>query len=252
MGIGRGCGNHHGSKGKNILLEEHYLQIWGTLCYAIVSDNGAQFANSTIQEFSRQTGFRPIYSSVEHPQTNGQAESANKVILTGIKRRLDEVKGYWVEELQNVLWDNRTTPQSSTGETPFRLTYGSDSMLPIELDIPTHRVAEHQEAMNDIALRANIDLTEEDQGRADIKNFAARQRVAKMYNLKVIQRQMEEGHLVLRKRMRANAEGKLAANLEGPFRITTPLAKGAYKLEELDGTPVPRSRNASNLRLYFS
>src|ERR1044072_5473101 len=61
--------------------------------YAIISDNGAQFSNSTITEFAQQTGFRLIYSSVEHPQTNGQAESANKLILSRIKRRLEDAKG---------------------------------------------------------------------------------------------------------------------------------------------------------------
>ena len=125
-------------------------------------------------------------------------------------------------------------------------------MLPIELDISSHRVAENYEEVNDIALRANLDLAEEDQSQACIRNFAARQRAARKYNLKVIQRQMQAGDLVLRRRTRANVEGKLAANWEGPFRVTTPLSKGAYKLEELDGTPVPRSWNATNLRLYFS
>ena len=63
---------------------------------------------------------------------------------------------------------------------------------------------------------------------------------------------MEAGDLVLRKRRKANAEGKQDANWEGPIRVTISLNKGAYKLEELDGTPVPRSWNASNLRRYFS
>ncbi|MCI97292.1 gypsy retrotransposon integrase-like protein, partial [Trifolium medium] len=39
------------------------------------------------------------FFSVEHPQTNGQAEAANRVILRGLKRRLDEAKGNWAEEL---------------------------------------------------------------------------------------------------------------------------------------------------------
>jgi hypothetical protein len=30
-------------------------------------------------------------ASMEHPQSNGQAESANKVILNGLKKRLEKV-----------------------------------------------------------------------------------------------------------------------------------------------------------------
>ena len=69
---------------------------------------------------------------------------------------------------------------------------------------------------------ANLESAEEDQSQACIKNFAARQRAARKYNLEVIQGQMKAGDLVLRRRTRANVEGKLAANWEGPFRITIP------------------------------
>ena len=63
---------------------------------------------------------------------------------------------------------------------------------------------------------------------------------------------MAAGDLVLRKRLRTSPDGKLAENWEGPYRVTAEIGKGAYKLEELDGQPIPRSWNAANLRLYFS
>ncbi|MCI68061.1 gag-pol polyprotein, partial [Trifolium medium] len=42
-------------------------------------------------------------------EPNGQVEAANRVILRGLKRRLDEAKGNWAEELHHVLWAYRTT-----------------------------------------------------------------------------------------------------------------------------------------------
>ena len=42
--------------------------------------------------------------SVCHPQTNGQVESANKNIFESLKKRLDDAKGLWVEELLSTLW----------------------------------------------------------------------------------------------------------------------------------------------------
>nr|KYP76999.1 Gypsy retrotransposon integrase-like protein 1 [Cajanus cajan] len=44
--------------------------------------------------------------------TNGQAESANKVILAELKKRLGEAKGAWAEQLPEVLWAYRCTPPS--------------------------------------------------------------------------------------------------------------------------------------------
>ena len=46
----------------------------------------------------------------------------------------------WVEELPAVLWSLRTTPNRSTGLTPFFLTYGSEAVLPSDLDYDASRV----------------------------------------------------------------------------------------------------------------
>ena len=39
-----------------------------------------------------------------YPQGNGQAEAVNKVIVNGLKKRLDDAKEKWVVELPHVLW----------------------------------------------------------------------------------------------------------------------------------------------------
>src|ERR1044072_1887342 len=100
---------------------------------AIISDNGQQFVNKYTTGFCEAMGIQNRFASVEHPQTNGQAESANKVVINGLKKRLGEAKGRWPEELPAVLWSYNTTAQSSTGETPFRLTYETDAVLPVEV-----------------------------------------------------------------------------------------------------------------------
>ena len=92
---------------------------------AIVTDNGTQFIDHTFQEFFTKLGTTQHFASVEHPQMNDQAKSANRVILRGLKRSLDETKKRWVEELHNMLWAYRTTTHSSTGESPFRIAYGT-------------------------------------------------------------------------------------------------------------------------------
>ena len=59
------------------------------------------------------------YSTLAYPQGNGQAEAVNKVIVNGLKKRLDDAKGKLVEDLSHVFWTYRTTPRRSIGETPF-------------------------------------------------------------------------------------------------------------------------------------
>ena len=54
-------------------------------------------------EFYADLGVKSVTTSVEHPQTNGQVESANKVILGQLKGRLGSAKGLWVEKLPEIL-----------------------------------------------------------------------------------------------------------------------------------------------------
>ena len=40
----------------------------------------------------------------------------------------------WVRNLPLVLWANRITTSASTGFPPYKLVFGQDYVLPIELD----------------------------------------------------------------------------------------------------------------------
>ena len=46
--------------------------------------------------------------------------------------------------------------------------------------------------------------------------------------------------------------GKLAANWEGPYRLSEVLDIGPYKLEMLKDFEIPRSWNATNLQSFYS
>ena len=101
-------------------------------------------------------------------------------------------------------------------------------------------------------LNISTDLIDEVRESARIREVAAKQRLAKRYNLKVRQRGFQEGDLVLKKITDPKKKGKLVPNWEGPFRVLRKLNNGAYKLETLEGVEIPRTWSISNLRLYFS
>ena len=101
------------------------------------------------------------YSTPAYPQGNGQAEAVNKVIVSGLKKRLDDVKGKWVEELPYVLWTYRTTPRMSTGETHFSMTYGAEVIILLEPGFPTSRTSSFNSKDNDEQLTKSLDLIEE-------------------------------------------------------------------------------------------
>ena len=105
-------------------------------------------------------GIKNRYSTPAYPQGNGQAETVNKVIVNGLKKRLDDVKGKWVEELQHVLWTYRTTPRRSTRETPFSMTYGAEAVIPLETGFPTMTSSFNPSSNNDL-LEKSLDFIEE-------------------------------------------------------------------------------------------
>ena len=65
----------------------------------------------------------------------------------------------WVTELPAVLWSIRTTPSRATGYTPFFMVYGSEAILPTDLDCGASRIrayneqgaeASHEDAMDQL------------------------------------------------------------------------------------------------------
>ena len=62
------------------------------MTHTIIIDNGRQFIDKELAKFHAGLGIKHITSSVEHPQINGQAEAANKVVLVELRKRLDRAK----------------------------------------------------------------------------------------------------------------------------------------------------------------
>ncbi|XP_050257150.1 uncharacterized protein LOC126702460 [Quercus robur] len=177
------------------------------------------------------------YSTPAYPQGNGQAEAVNKVIVNGLKKRLDDAKGKWVEELPHVLWTYRTTPRRSTGETPFSMTYGAKAVIPLETGFPTLRTSTFSSGSNDAMLEKSLDLIEERRESAMVQLADYQHKLKQGYDSNVRMRPLVIGDLVLRKVLGATKNpnwGKLGPNWEGPYRITSVAGIGAYYLEDLD------------------
>jgi len=69
----------------------------------MIFDNGRQFDTTKITDYLSTLGCQAKLTAVAHPQTNRQAEVANKAILHGLQKKLDEAKGKWADVLHGVL-----------------------------------------------------------------------------------------------------------------------------------------------------
>jgi len=132
-----------------------------------------------------ELGIKQVFESVEHPQINGQVESANRVLLRGLKRRLDKAKGTWAEEVPRIVWAYHTTPQFTTKETPFSLVYGSDAMIPVEIQESSPRFQNFVAEESNEERNMNLDLLDEVREEARIKAEALKRKVEYRYNSKL-------------------------------------------------------------------
>ena len=219
-----------------------------------MSNNGRLFDNTPFRDFCEQLGINNHYSLRSHTQANGQAKVANRSLLKIIKNRLEGAKGIWPDMLPGVLWAYRTTVRTPTGETPFKLAYGSEVVIPAKVRMASHRVKEYQAKENKVQLHLNLDLI--DEVRTDAEQRIARYKnlMARQYDAMVKPRHFNIGDLILKKvtlATRNPAYGKLGPNWEGPYRVINCKRQGSYYLEALDGRRLEHPWNVEHLRKYY-
>ena len=164
----------------------------------IVIDNGPQFDSRVYMNFCNELKVKNLYSTPRYPQSNGQAESFNKTLLTALKKHLHSAKGKWVDELPRVLWAYRMTNRKLSGMSPFTLTYGMKAIIPIEIEMPTLRIGILEEA-NAEAVAKDLDMTVEFREATAVRIMSYQQRLTNLYNRRVKLRTFQERDVALRK-----------------------------------------------------
>ncbi|XP_021991704.1 uncharacterized protein LOC110888488 [Helianthus annuus] len=193
-----------------MFIWEHIICSFG-LPLNIVTDNGTNFASEDLQKWMKEINIEHTFSSVAHPQGNGQVESVNKSIVEGIK---------------------------------------AQAVIPAEIGLPSPRLTAVNTIDNEAERRLNLDLLEERREIARIKEAKYKTQLERYYNARVRICTFTPGEYVFRDDEASNAErpGKLAPKWEGPYLVHEVLGKGAYKLRTLDGYIIPRTWNAQQLR----
>ena len=199
-------------------------------------------------------GITNKYSTPAYPQGNGQAEAVNKVIMNELKKRLDDAKGIWVEELPHVLWTYRTTPRRSTRETPFSMTYGVEAVIPLETGFPTLKTCSFYPSSNNELLGKSLDLIEERREREMVQLAYYQHKLKQGYDAKVKLRPLVSGDLVLRKVLgtaKKSSMGKVGTKLERT--ISHHLSGWYWSIfsKDLDEHVIPRPWNVNNLKIYY-
>ncbi|XP_059288634.1 uncharacterized protein LOC132041988 [Lycium ferocissimum] len=152
------------------------------------------------------------------------------------------------EQLPYALLGYRTTARTSTGATPYLLMYGTEAVIPSEVEIPSLRIIQEAE-LDDVEW---ISKRYEQLALIDKKRMIVvchgqiyQQRIARAFNKHVRTRMFQIGQLVLKQKFPNQEEykGKFAPNWQGPYMVRKVLSRGAVVLAEMDGQEWPRAIN---------
>src|SRR5262249_52645910 len=146
----------------------------------------------------------------------------------------------WPEHLIEALWAYRTSVRTPTGQTPYSLTFGMESVLPYEILVPSLRVQLDQDLdieTHQEALLAQLELLDERRMMAANRAQVYHKRLARFYQKRVVGRKFQKGEMVLKRKLirTAGPRGKLQQNWEGPFIIKEAYSSNAYCLVNVEG-----------------
>ena len=147
---------------------------------------------------------------------------ANRSLLKIIKTRLEGAKDVWPDELPGVLWAYGTTVKTPTGETPFKLAYGSEAVIPVEVHMANHMVVKYRDKDNEEQLRFNLDLIDKVRMSAEQRTARYKNLMARKYDAMVKSRHFNIRDLVLKMvslATRNPAHGILGPYWEGLYKV---------------------------------
>ncbi|XP_070032428.1 uncharacterized protein [Nicotiana tomentosiformis] len=186
---------------------------------------------------------------------NGAVEAANKNIKKILRKMVDNHK-QWYEKLPFALLGNRTTVRISTRATPYLLVYGTEDVIPADVEIPSVRIIQEAE-LNDVEwIRSRYEqlaLIDGKRMNAVCHGQLYQNRMSRAFNKRVKLRQFAPGQLVLKWIFphQDEAKGKFLPNWQGPYMVHRVLKRGALILTEMDEEVWPKPINLDAVKRYY-
>ena len=111
-----------------ICMEQGAIARW-------TMDRGGEWRNDCVAHLCKLLEMKRAFTSPYHPQTNGRAEEMNRQVLKAIRSWGELRQGEWADGLELLQLKLRTTPDSSTGLTPFFGLYAREAYMPLDLEL---------------------------------------------------------------------------------------------------------------------
>jgi hypothetical protein len=173
-------------------------------------------------EFCDDHHIRVDWASVAHPQTNGQVERANGMILQGLKprifNRLNKSSRKWLQEMSSVIWSLRTTPKRAMGFTSFFLVYGTEAVLPTDLEYGSAKIKDYDESSNQRARKDSLDQIYEAHDVAMMHSARYQQALRRYQSLENLAPRFQRGRLSPKAEPKQSRPPQVVTTMGGALR----------------------------------
>ncbi|KAL2652943.1 hypothetical protein R1flu_021071 [Riccia fluitans] len=229
-------------------LYSYILARYGCL-EELISDQGSHFVNQAIKCLVDEFFISHKTSTAYYPCGNGQAESTNKILITMLRKVVDEHKRNWHFKLPSVLWAYRIAFKTHLGYSPYYLTFGVQPRLPLE----PNSIASDDSSVYPYRIQAFLQL-EVERENAENNIIHYQQQQQRSYQDNRPEMQYHVGDLVLwyKGPVPARSGGKFRNRWFGPYVVSRVTPNNVMALKTLDGEPPGKPVNVNRVKPYKS
>jgi hypothetical protein len=104
-------------------------------------NQGTYLINNTIEALAQEFAVHHQKITPYHPWENGAVKAFNNILDTTLMKICRVNKDDWDLRVPIMLWAYRTTCKKLTMQTPFKLFYGLEAVVPMEYLVPSLIIA---------------------------------------------------------------------------------------------------------------